>query len=368
MVRAMPAYPAFCLMLTVILPTTVEAANFSIITTLGGDPQVGAMSGDTIYGTQRYGGTGNGSLFTLTTAGTYALLHNFVPGTDGDNPNARLVFGTGGTVWGTTEYGGQYSGGTLFTYGPSGFSMAHAFGNGTDGNSPLQGPVTVGPNTFVVTNSGGAVKTNGNLVKFQAHVRYSVLHNFLSGTDGHCPFSGATRSPLGPLFGTTVGRGFGGNPNGSIWRYYGGSLKTVYLFKDGADGEWPDQAPVADSQGNVYGTTHIKGGSEFAGAIWKLTPQGVFTVLHSFVAGTDGSDPNAPLILNTDGYLYGTTASGGSHNDGTVFRISTTGQFQLEYSFTGGADGSGPSGSLVHDSKGAIYGATGSGTVFKITN
>jgi uncharacterized repeat protein (TIGR03803 family) len=352
----------------VALGTAADAApGFRVIATIGGGPAIGAIIGTTLYGTTPYGGLGVGSLFSLTTGGTYTLLHNFVGATEGTYPTARLAIGAGGAIWGTTQLGGANSGGTLFSYTAKGLSIKHSFGQGDDGNHPMQGPVADGTGAFIGTLSGGAYETYGSLYKYDTSGAYGLMHDFRSGPDGHCPFSGPSYTPTKLIYGTTVGMGYGGNPQGSIWRF-NGKLTTVYAFKDGADGEYPDQAPVGDAHGNLYGTTHIQNGNAFAGAIWKITPAGVFTVMHSFAAATDGYQPNSPLILNTDGYLYGTTASGGPKNLGTVFRISTSGRFQVEHSFTGGADGGSPTGSLVNDTSGAIYGGTRSGTVFKITN
>jgi len=344
------------------------APQFSVIATVSGTPAIGAISGTTLYGTLPSSPNGAGGLFSLTTGGVYTLLHAFVAATDGDTPNARLALGSGGSVWGTAQSGGTYGGGTLFSWGASGFSVPHSFGGSKDGSEPLQGPVAGVHGTMFGTNAGGAMATNGNLFTFGGG-KYLVLHNFLSGSDGHCPFSGPARAyPSGTLYGTTVGHGYGGNPNGSVWSYKAGTLTTIYLFTNGADGEWPDQAPITDTFGNIYGTTHVQSGNNFAGAIWKIDASGVFSVLHDLVAGSDGYAPNSPLVLNTNGYLYGTTAAGGAHNAGTVFRISRTGKFSVEHDFTGGADGANPTGSLVHDASGAIYGATASGTVFKITD
>jgi len=345
------------------------ATSFTVIATVSGTggATIGAISGNTLYGTILEGGARIGTLFKLTTAGVYTQLHDFVAATDGTYPAARLALGPDGSVWGVAQLGGAYSGGTLFSYGSSGFQVKHAFGNGDDGVHPMQGPVADGTGAFVDTLAGGAYDTNGDVFKYETTGKYGSMHNFKSLTDGHCPFSGPTVTPSGLIYGTTVGMGYGGNPNGSIWKY-DGKLHTVYSFTDGTDGEWPDQAPVGDAQGNVYGTTYIQHGKGFAGAIWKLTPSGVFSVLHSLDGATDGYQPNSPLILNKDGYLWGTTASGGAKNLGTVFRISTSGMFALMHSFTGGADGGNPTGSLVHDAAGAIYGGTVSGTVFKITD
>lgn len=349
----------------VVSPALAAGPHFSVIATLGGAPAIGALGGGTLYGTLPNGGAnGAGTLFSLTASGVYTDLHDFVPTTDGDLPNARLAVESDGSIWGTTQSGGPYGGGTLFSYGAKGFSVPHNFGNGTDGSLPLQGPVTGPGRSIIGTAAAGAIGTNGNLWYYGSGT-YAVWHNFLSHADGHCPFSGPARGSNSIVYGTTVGRGFGGNPNGSVWQYTG-SLKTIHVFRDKADGEWPDQAPVTDASGNIYGTTHVQSGANFAGAIWKISSSGAFSVLHDMAGATDGFAPNSPLIVNADGYLYGTTASGGPSGLGTVFRISPEGAFEVVHSFTGGTDGANPTGSLVSNAEGAIFGATQTGTVFKI--
>jgi uncharacterized repeat protein (TIGR03803 family) len=180
----------------------------------------------------------------------------------------------------------------------------------------------------------------------------------------------------GFVYGTVVGNGFGGDPNGAVWKLsFTNQLTPLYIFKDGADGEYPDQSPIVDQAGNLYGTIITKNGSQYAGAVWKIDTAGKFSLIHRFTGMADGFGPNGPLMMNVDGNLYGTTASGGSaagkQGYGTVFRITPSGQFAVIHTFTG-PDGSNPTGTLAHDRYGAIYGATTGnsgnigGTVFKI--
>jgi uncharacterized repeat protein (TIGR03803 family) len=94
-------------------------------------------------------------------------------------------------------------------------------------------------------------------------------------------------------------------------------------------------------------------------------------VLHSFTGGADGADPAAGLILDKKGNLYGTTSGGGTSNQGTVFKLDTTGTETVLHRFTG-SDGGGPEASLVLDKAGNLYGTTlygtsGLGTVFKLS-
>lgn len=350
------------------LAATARAQTFSVIASPGGTPAIGAFHAGTLFGTQPYGGAyAAGTLFALTASGSYTALHDFNPATDGGIPNAGLAADAAGALFGMASASGPNGGGTFFKYGAAGFKTLHGFGASGDGSGPLQGPTEGRKLTYYGTTSGGAIGTNGNLFMITGAGRYTVLHNFMSGSDGHCPFSGVTRDAAGNIYGTTVGRGFGGNPTGSVWKFApGGTLTTLYVFANGNDGEWPDQAPVATPKGDLYGTTHVLNGGNFAGAVWSIASTGAFKVLHDLGAATDGYAPNSPLILNADGNLYGTTSSGGAYGLGTVFRVGRTGRFTVMHAFSGGSDGGNPTGALVHDTSGAIYGGTGYGTVFKI--
>jgi len=121
-----------------------------------------------------------------------------------------------------------------------------------------------------------------------------------------------------------------------------------------------------DKRGNLYGTTEIGGGETNNGTVFKVTPGGKESVLHSFAGGMDGSLPLASVTLDGKGNLYGTTGEGGgsgcseSAGCGTVFEISRGGVTIL-YRFTGGADGGFPEGGLVLDGQGNLYGTTVAG-------
>jgi uncharacterized repeat protein (TIGR03803 family) len=354
-------------LLAAVLPASAHAsAQFSVVASVPGGPQIGAIRGTTLYGTVP--NSNPSTLFSLTVAGKYTLLHSFVTGSDGTTPNAQLAPDAAGNVFGTTRTGGLNGAGTLWEYSDSGsFTVPHAFGANGDGVGPLQGP-TMGPMAVIYgTTSMGTDTGNGNLFRMSHADHYRALHVFNSKHDGHCPFSGVGVSVGGTVYGTTVGIGYGGNPNGSVWKYITpGGLKTLYIFKDGDDGEWPNQAPTVDSEGNVYGTTYVQNGANFAGAIWKITAAGKFTVLHDLNGATDGYTPNSPLLLNKDGKLYGTTYQGGPGEYGTVYSITPSGKFSVVYGFTDQADGANPTGNLVRNKDGALFGGTATGQVFRV--
>jgi uncharacterized repeat protein (TIGR03803 family) len=173
----------------------------------------------------------------------------------------------------------------------------------------------------------------------------------------------------GNIYGTTWGGNEGGNPLGSVFKITPkGVLTTLYVFQNQSDGEWPDVAPTVDRLGNVYGTTRVQNGNAYAGAIWKIDPQGNFTLLHVMNGPSDGFQPNAPLVIGADGNLYGTALKGGlgaanGSGFGTLFQITPNGVFTVIHSFTNGTDGAYPTGSLAKYGR-AIIGGT-SGAIFK---
>jgi uncharacterized repeat protein (TIGR03803 family) len=123
-------------------------------------------------------------------------------------------------------------------------------------------------------------------------------------------------------------------------------------------------------RGNFYGTAS-SGGSSNNGVVFRLGPNGKETVLHNFAGSpTDGSGPAAGLIWDK-GSFYGTTGVGGAYGAGVVFKLDPTGKESVLYNFTGGADGGNVGAGLVQDSEGNLYGATsgggiGFGVVFKL--
>lgn len=164
----------------------------------------------------------------------------------------------------------------------------------------------------------------------------------------------------------------------------------LYTFAGGSDGGNPDAALTFDESGTLYGTTAY-GGANGEGTVFELTPPAaapVFgasaawteTVLYTFTGGSDGGNPEAPLISDESGALYSTTTNGGTYGQGIVFKLAppaVAGGAWTEtvlYTFTGGSDGAMPpqGAGLIFDSSGALYGTTyaggayGFGTVFKL--
>jgi uncharacterized repeat protein (TIGR03803 family) len=143
--------------------------------------------------------------------------------------------------------------------------------------------------------------------------------------------------------------------------------KILHGFGGAGDGAHPDPtALIRDSAGNLYGTT-VYGGPSNYGSVFKITKAGKETVLYSFTNGADGSHPRGTLSRDPAGNLYGTATFGGSTacnlGCGTAFKLGANGKLTVLHSFTGGADGANPYGGLTRDAAGNLYGTTANGGV-----
>src|ERR1022692_4324052 len=214
---------------------------------------------------------------------------------------------------------------------------------------------------------------------------FALLHTF-NGADGEYPFAGLVQATNGYLYGTTYAGGanaFGVYEGTVLKMTAGGALTTIYNFGTTAVGGDPWCGLVQATNGELYGTTST-GGVNGDGMVFRITPGGTLTTLHSF-DGTDGDGPTTGLIQSTDGNLYGTTLKGGACTGpggcGTVFKMTPGGKLTTLYSFctqAGCIDGVSPYAGLVEGTDGNFYGTTtnggancfsggGCGTVFKIT-
>jgi uncharacterized repeat protein (TIGR03803 family) len=195
---------------------------------------------------------------------------------------------------------------------------------------------------------------------------FRVLHAFRDPKNGLDP-SGLVEDLAGNLYGVT---GAGGDLNcdltgswgcGIVYRLNPAGGETVLHRFDGSptDEGGPMGRLVRDAQGNLYGTTI--GSPLYCGTVFKIDNTAKKSVLHIFSCGADGGIPQAGLLRDSAGNLYGTTSAGGASGQGTVFRIDTSGKESVLYSFTGGSDGGTPQAALIRDSVGNLYGTTADG-------
>ncbi len=363
------------------LVTLAEAQTLTVLHSFtGGADSVGTNSDlvrdpkGNLYGGSVYGGAaGGGIIFEVTPTGTETVLYTFTGGDDGANPSADLLRDPKGNLYGTTYSGGSNGCGTVFELTPTGTKkILYNFACGVDGANPYTGLVRDPQGNLYGAMGSGGDSGYGTVYKVIPTGTKTVLYNFTGGAD---PAPGSqdalVRDPQGNLYGTTQSGGaYGG---GTVFKVTPTGTNTVlYSFTGGADGGYPIAGLIRDPKGSLYGTTLVGGASGY-GTVFEVSSTGTETVLYSFTGdGADGIYPNAGLIRDPQGNLYGTTVYGGTYGHGTVFKVTRTGTETVLHSFTGGTDGSDPIAGLVRDPQGNLYGVTSSGgdygygTVYKL--
>lgn len=372
--------------------------TYSVIYTFSGNdgsqPNTLMLANDgKLYGTTASGGTNNfGTVFQLTTSGALAMLHSF-NGSDGYGPagKARLIQATDGSFYGATNGGGAFNAGTLFKISSSGtFTLLSSMGQSEISSGQYPSGLVQGPDgNFYGTAFSGGKGNYGVVFQLTSAGAVSTIYQF-NGPDASGPGAPLVVGSDGNLYGTSYSGG--DHSQGTIFKITvngGGSAGGTCLAGSGAsqssggpivqlhsfgcvDGTNPSGALTQGADGNFYGTTE-RGGSLDQGTIFKITPAGVLTTLHTFGGSAgDGTFPLAKLTLGSDGAFYGTTYTGGVNDQGTVFRLSPAGALTILHSFNV-SDGQGVEGDLLQGTDGNFYGLTtygGSadgGTIFKIS-
>jgi uncharacterized repeat protein (TIGR03803 family) len=294
----------------------------------------------------------------------------------GSSPNAGLVLDNDGNFYGTTVGYDADNDGSVFKMNAKGtLTTLHRFRS--DGDAPLAALLLASDGNFYGTTFNGGGSNNcapypgcGTIFKITKEGKLTTLHSF-DQTDGTGPVGALIQGTDGSLYGTTT---FGGaNGYGTVFKIaMRGTFTTLHDFAL-ADGAVPYGGLIQASDGNFYGTTSEGGDPNCydgnCGTVFKITPTGILTTLHSFAGyPTEGAQPMAGLLQATDGNLYGTTYNGGANFlDGTIFKITPGGNLTTLYSFcslAGCTDGARPYGGLVQATNGILYGVTYEGGSF----
>ena len=398
----------------IVLSTTLSwSASYKVLYTFNGRHAENPSSGLVLdkagnaYGTTAGGGfhhgTG-GTVYQISPTTGFHLIYGF-SGPDGLQPQGNVTIDDAGNLYGTTVYGGSNSKGcnnlgcgTVFMLSPPvnggawTETVLYSFSGGADGSNPQASVILDSAgNLFGTTKNGGDLGagtvfelSEGGNGEWTESVIYSM-------SDGAFPLGGVIFDELGNLYGTTSLFGGGAGTvfalappqSGGTWTY-----SRLYSFgaQDGNDGLSPAAGVLFDSSGNLYGTTSV-GGDFGQGTVFQLSPgQGGKwneSILHSFAGGTgDGANPQAALILDEAGNLFGTTLAGGGHGCfigcGTIFELmpGQNGQWserRLSVPFKGDFhNGAQPTTPLLLDESGRIYGtmlggSEGDGVVFQLT-
>jgi uncharacterized repeat protein (TIGR03803 family) len=310
-------------------------------------------------------------------------LYTFQGGIDGAFPYyGGVTFDAFGNLYGTTAGGGEWGWGTAFELSPDSSgswteSVIHTFGSGNDGQQPLSGLIFAGGNLYGTTASGGSgYGTVFELVPIAGGGwAENILYSFKGAEDGFQPIGSLVFDAAGSLYGATTEGGayyqdsWGGtvfelakNTQG-VW-----NKRVLHSFGSGNDGFFSWGNLTFDPAGNLYGTTEL-GGPHGMGTVFELAhvSGGAWAehLLYGFKATNDGAEPTQGLTFDAAGNLYGTTFLGGSRSWGTVFKLSPASgekwKEQILHDFATESGGINPSGNLLLDSAGNLYGGTFAG-------
>jgi uncharacterized repeat protein (TIGR03803 family) len=330
-----------------------------------------------LYGVTYEGGANNkGSIYRVTPAGEQTTLHSF-DGTDGWHPVCTLIQASDGNLYGTTANGTTHFGGTIYRMSLSGsFQLIHGFDDLAGGNLAF-GSLLQTPNGMLYgTTRAGGDNFAGTVFKLKMDGSgFTRIHSFSGGQqDGNSPSGDLSRAADGSLYGTTF---YGGPANyGAIFKIDPNDNVTTIHTCTTATGASPYGPPIQARDGNLYGTMSFGGGGAGRGAVYRITPDGTYSILHTF-AGSEGMKPYSGLVQGEDGDLYGSTTEQNLNQTGTVYKITTGGDVTTLHTFSAmsnntNLDGALPSGALVVGGDGNLYGSTqlggtgGNGTVYRL--
>jgi uncharacterized repeat protein (TIGR03803 family) len=337
----------------------------------------GGATGDTNFG------TGEATVFTIDSAETFSVLHTFTPSFTGLAVEVSgLTLDSQGNLYGTAYNATPDALQTFQITSADAFNILAPTGPTGPGNAPGPIPGVVldaQHNVYVAaysTHCPDAGNVTCTIVKITPGGKVSTFHTFAGS--GNLTFSGIlglTIDAQGNLY-ATVDAGNEFESQYSICKITpSGKTTVLHKFVD-TTGTIILGAITVDAGGNIYGTAPENNASSH-GIIFKRTPAGKVTTLFRF-NGSNGSlqdDQGGPgaLVLDAAGNLWGATPAGGSHGQGTVFKLSPTGVLTTLYNFGDSAnDGNTPNG-VILDNSGNLFGTTYAGgannlgTVFKIT-
>ena len=304
---------------------------------------------------------------TAVRAQVYTELHNFDWHQEGANPNypTLLAQGEDGNLYSSLQTQLSGEGSVFVSTLAGGITELYGF-TGDDGEFPQSG-LSLGfdGNLYGTTEEGGTLR-KGTVFKITSSGGMTVLYEFTDGTDGGFPWAPPIQAPDGNIYGVTNN----GTNQGRVYRITPSGTFSVIAVAPSET-----TAPlILGSDGNLYGTT-LYGGAFNRGTVFQLTTKGKLKIIHSFDPSHESSGPTGPVMQGADGKLYGTTVAGGTFDQGILYQMTTSGgAFKILYTFQGSAaDGGHSTAGLVQGSDKFLYGVTtvgganGLGTLFRIS-
>ena len=348
--------------------TIVHALDYNIEGNASSSVPVKGNDGS-LYAMTSLGGTFNyGIIFKTTTAGVFTVINTFSGSTIGNTPYSSFIKGKDSAYYCTTSAGGAYGYGSIVKICGGKTTALHSFNKNTEGGYPEGNLLLASDGNFYGMTSSGSSTGAGTIFKITTAGIFNVIRNFNGTTDGSSPVGSLIQAKDGYLYGMTTGGG--SNNAGTIFKMNlsGSSFTVVKSFVFATDGGAPNGNLVQANDNNFYGMTSN------GGHIFQLTTAGIYTNLHTFNSSTDGYNPMGSLIQGIDGNLYGTCSDGGLNSAGTIFKMALNGSsFKVLLHLNATAQGRMPKGTLLQGVDGMLYGTTSiggtynTGTIFKIS-
>jgi len=321
----------------------------------------------------------DGSVFRVSPAGVYKMVACLSTDAALGGVYSGVTLGSDGNFYGTT-YGGDYYGAVFKASAAGKVTFGKVFGARPNFASPFAPPVLgLDGNWYGTVEEGGSNGCTygfggcGGMYKIASSFKNYKQLDTLQQTNGANPYSPLLLGSDGDFYGTTYQGGPGYPSGGVIFKMTPAGVHTVLynlcaLHNNCLDGANPLDGLVQGADGEFYGTASSGGTRTYAGAsagglIFKVSSTGVYQVLYNFCSQTSCTDGNTPyggLVLGSDGNFYGTTQAGGTHNYGTIFQLTPAGNLTVLYNFDS-TTGSYPEGTLVQHTNGILYGDTHNG-------
>ncbi|MFD0894113.1 choice-of-anchor D domain-containing protein [Luteolibacter ambystomatis] len=333
-------------------------AGFDVNQDMWLDSALVQASDGSFYGTSLAGGVGFGGIYRMSPDAQISHIASFDTGSN-QFFLSQLALGSNGNLYGVQSRGGNYYVGGIYEVTPEGaFSYLWSF-DGEYGSDPT-GVVQGTDGAFYGTTSQGGLMGGGVAFRLTTSGDFSLIAEF-DGTNGFQPKGSMIQASDGNFYGVSTSGGSDMSIDGSIFKLTpSGDLTTFALFgTDPEDAQRPVAGLVQGSDGNFYGASE-GGGTDEAGAIYKVAPDGSLTTIASF-SHDEGWFPVGALAEGPDGAFYGVTNRGGSEGIGTVFRVTSAGVLTYVHDFQGSAYGRYPAAGLTKGADGDLYGTASDG-------